>query len=313
MLPTPITSSITEDQKKQYRSIVENATRKGCDLTLQQVALDNQGLQKLMSRGDQFSAAIARRMISEARVLTASNQPDTEEVESNFGYLSDQRSGYKSFGLQNHPAYKPKAIAVQMNRLRDLIPGVGASAEKVAERPLPEGAEGYFTIPRWETIAPSYGEALGKMLALIEKTQNGMFFNYRAGNLGPQYLCEHKRSVAMWKRIGEAQKGYDVLVVPAQFGVRHRGRSVRRAREVMGTNEFGLGAFAVAVMLLTHPERLMDYDDLWINCPGDEYAPDGDGRFAGAPFFLFYKDETQFDAIDYTRAKNGSASGFLPQ
>jgi len=51
-------------------------------------------------------------------------------------------------------------------------------------------------------------------------------------------------------------KHHDILVVPAQFGLRHRGRSVRRVREVMNANEFGLGVFAIGIMLLTHPERL---------------------------------------------------------
>jgi hypothetical protein len=32
----------------------------------------------------------------------------------------------------------------------------------------------------------------------------------------------------------------------------------------MNANECGLGAFAIGIMLLTHPERLKHYDDLWI-------------------------------------------------
>src|SRR5262249_34336611 len=52
----------------------------------------------------------------------------------------------------------------------------------------------------------------------------------------------------------------------------HRGRSVHTAREVMGRRrQFVLGAFAVGIMLLAHPERLQHNDDLWSYCAGDEY------------------------------------------
>jgi hypothetical protein len=67
-------------------------------------------------------------------------------------------------------------------------------------------------------------------------------------------------------------------------------------------------------MLLTHPERLNHYDDLWIDCAGDEFAPAADGRFWGAPLFHFYDDELKFSAYGVSRADEfyGSVSGFLP-
>lgn len=299
-MSTSITSSITGGQEKQYRRFVEDATAKGCDLALQQVPLDKDGLQKLISRGDEFNAAIARAIVNATRDLSVSNEYADEEVKSTYGYLS---------------GYKPKGITTQTNRLRELISGVGFADEKLADQPLPAGAEGYFAIPRWETIAPTYGEAVEKVLALISKTRDGKFYNYREGKLGAQYLREHDRSVAMWKRIGEAQKGYDILVVPAQFGLRHRGRSVRRARAVFNTSEFGLGAFAVGIMLLTHPERLKDYDDLWIDCAGDEYSPGAVGQFDRAPFFSFYDGRVKFRTlwVAYALGGCGSASGFAPQ
>lgn len=68
-------------------------------------------------------------------------------------------------------------------------------------------------------------------------------------------------------------------------------------------------------MLLTHPERLVSYDDLWIDCAGDEYAPVAVGGFSGAPFFSFVGGEVEFaaDWFDDARSDYGSASGFLPQ
>ena len=86
-----------------------------------------------------------------------------------------------------------------------------------------------------------------------------------------------------------------------------------RAREVVQVNEHGLGAFAVGIMLLTHPERLMHYDDLYIDCAGDEYAPDGDGLISQVPVFHFAFDRVGFDAgwFDNVHNRFGSVSAFL--
>src|SRR5690606_10525533 len=114
---------------------------------------------------------------------------------------------------------------------------------------------------RWEKVAPTYNEAVQKVLDLINQTRNGAFYNYREGELGPTQLRQSTKSVSVFQKLDDEQKEQDILVVPAQFGIRHRGRSVRRAREVMNANECGLGAFAIGIMLLTHPERLKHYDD----------------------------------------------------
>ncbi|MCX6786953.1 MAG: hypothetical protein NTY93_00265 [Candidatus Kaiserbacteria bacterium] len=223
-----------------------------------------------------------------------------EEVESSYGYLS---------------GYKPKGITEQTNILRQLFPGVGFADEKLAERPVPANAEGWFAIPKWQTIAPTYGEAVEKVLAKISETRKGKFKNWREGNLGRDYLKQTAKTEKVFQTLGDEQKDHDILVVAAQFGLRHRGRSVRRAREVMQVNEFGLGAFAVGIMLLTHPERLMNYDDLYVDCAGDEYAPEADGGFSYAPFFCFHDGEVGFGASWFVNAFDnyGSSSAFLPQ
>ena len=182
-----------------------------------------------------------------------------EEVPSSYGYPT---------------GYKPKAITEQLDRLRELFPGIGTADEKLAEQAPPLYAEGWFAIPRWEKLADTYGEALARVLELIAKSREGEFRNVEkfTREYPPRSLLQTERTDMMLKTLGEQQGDHDVLVIPAQFGFRHRGRSVRRARGVFTANEFGLGALAVGIMLLTHPERLMDIDDLGINCAGDEYA-----------------------------------------
>jgi hypothetical protein len=83
----------------------------------------------------------------------------------------------------------------------------------------------------------------------------------------------------------------------------------------MNANECGLGAFAIGIMLLTHPERLNHYDDLWIDCAGDEFAPGADGVFSRSPCFGFDGGGVGFDTGDVGDANGycGSASVCLPQ
>ncbi len=292
---TSITSnSITDGQKKQVKRFVEDAV----DRVFNDGVLDKDGAQKLIANGDELQA----RVIGAIRELSVPNEFADEEVESTYGYLS---------------GYKPnnRSIAEQVKRLQELLPGIGCTNEKLAEQPLPEGAEGFFAIPRWQKVGKTYEEALQKALDLIKQTRNGKFYNYREGQIGPDRLRLRAKTAKALETLGQQQEGNDILVIPCQFGLRHRGRSVRRALEVMPGMEFGNDPFTVACMILTHPERLADYNDLWIDCAGAEYDCDEDGSFDGAPYFSFDGGGVEFGGryADNANGYYGSSSGFLPQ
>jgi hypothetical protein len=282
-------TSITDGQKKQYLRFVEDAAERA----LKETALDKDGIQKLIENGDEFQA----RIITGIKELSVSNQFADEEVQSSYAYPK---------------GYKVKGITEQTNILRQLFPGVGNALEKLALRPLPPNAEGWFAIPKWETLAPTYGEAVEKVLAMIASKRK--FYKYRDGQLGAEYLRQHEKTKKMFQTLAGEQTDHDILVVPAQFGLRHKGRSVRRAREVFTANEFGLGAFAIGIMLLTHPERLVQWEQLHVDCAGDEFAPGADGGISSVPFFRFYGGGVKFSAywFDFAFELFGSASAFLP-
>lgn len=290
-------AAATTGQIKQINRFGSDAIEK----VLAELGLDNPGAQRVIEHGDEFAEAIRNAALTSLKDLSVSDKFKDEEEESEYGYLS---------------GYKPKGITEQTNRLRELFPGIGYAAEKLAEGTLPPNAEGWFAIPRWEKIAPTYNEAVQKVLDLIKQTRNGKFYNYREGQLGPERLRQTARTAKFFQTLGDEQKDQDILVVPAQFGLRHRGRSVRRAREVMQVNEFGLGAFAIGIMLLTHPERLNHYDDLYVDCAGDEFDdPDSGDRFGRAPGFVFAGGKVEFGTrwFSYAFSDDGSASGFVPQ
>jgi hypothetical protein len=187
---------------------------------------------------------------------------------------------------------------------------------------LPRNTECPFAIPNlWKPeglpkiFGSTYSAAVQIILDKLSETHEGKFVNYCKGAIDEQHLCQSARTKKFFQELSEAQGNPDILLVPAQFGIRHRGRSVRRAREVFASNEFGLGAFAVGIMLLTHPERLQHYDDLWIDCAGDEFSPAAGGAFSESPCFYFRGGRLQFVAhdVDDARGHYGSASGSSPQ
>jgi hypothetical protein len=288
----------TAGQIKQINRFASDAVEK----VLTELGLDNPGAQRVIEHGDEFAEAIRTAALASLKDLSVSDKFKDEEVESNYGYLS----GYR----------KPKSITEQCNILRQIFPGVGFADEKLAEREVPANAEGWFAIPKWQTIAPTYSEAVQKVLDAIKKARNGKFYNYRDGQLNDQRLRQTAKTASVFQKLGDEQKDHDILVVAGQFGLRHRGRSVRRAREVFSVNELGLGAFAVGIMILTHAERLQHYDDLWIDCAGDEFDdPVADVRFDHAPCFSFSDGEVVFGARWFGRAYGycSSASAFVPQ
>ena len=233
--------------------------------------------------------------------ITKNRQPNqfvSEEVKSNYNYPE---------------GYHVRPIAEQVARLKELFPELNGANLEIAKGELPEGAEGWFVIPRWDKLGKSYTEAFEQRIIPALAATFPKFYNYRKGELSAKYLRQHPRTIEMYERIVAEQEGYDILIVPAQFGLLHRGRSVRRAREMFTANEFGLGAFAVGCMLLTHPERLVRWEQLHIDCGGDEYDWRADGGWTYCPFFYFYDGQVKFFAyrVDNAAQYFGSASGFL--
>ncbi len=213
--------------------------------------------------------------------------------------------------------YKPKSLMEQVEILGEFFPNISQLRDEHWQslyKALPANAEGWFVLPRWQKIAPTYGQAVRRVLEIIASKRR--FQNSYGWNFGANNLRRHPKTAKMLQVIGDRQNppfGGDIMVVPAQFGLRHRGRSDRRAQAIVSENEFLLGAFEVGSMLLTHPEREVDWEHLHVDCAGDEFAPDGDGKFSAAPVFCFYEGNLEFDVdpIDRFFEHYGAASGFL--
>ena len=270
--------------------------------------LDDARAQRLNERGGELQDGIAK-LIEE---LTMSDRYADEEVQSNYTYPSEYNG--------------PKPIQDQIKALAKIFDLNPADALEYAKNlpELPDGAEGWFAIPSIEALTKKHfpkvtdpAEQYCRAIQLVHTKIKGsrLFHNWREGQITAAQLRVHARTAHAIDLIAEQQKG-DILIIAAQLGMRHRGKSVRRAREVFKANEFGLGSLAVGSIVLTHPERLVRWEELDMDCAGDEFAPDAGGVFSEAPFFGFYGgSEVGFDARSVDRAGGyyGSASGLLSQ
>src|SRR3989344_3466184 len=224
--------------------------------------LDEARAQRLNERGGELQDGIAKLIAK----LSVSNQYANEEARSSYTYPKE----YKG----------PKPIEVQIKAIAKIFDlDQGPAIEFAKNLPaLPEGAEGWFAIPSVDALAKKhfpevtdpaqkYSQAVQLVHAKIAASRS--FYNYREGQITPAQVRGHARPAHALDLIAETQKG-DILIVAAQLGMRHRGKSVRRAHKVFVANEFGLGAFASSIMVLTHPERLVQWAQLHVDCAGDE-------------------------------------------
>ena len=249
--------------------------------------------------------------------LFVTDKYKNEEVESNCEYLS----GYKP-NLCEQIDNVIEDFERQV-RLLDSLFNQGTEFNKdwiVKMHPIcPSWVEKFFAQIPWQSVAPTYAEAVQKVLDAIKTAREGKFSNWREGLIENVRFRQSAKTESVSQKLAESQKDHNVIAMPAQFGIRHRGRSVRRAREVMNANEFGLGAFATGIMILTHPERLQHFRhlyDLWICCAGDEFHHHHSVvPFDCAPHFRFINYGVEFFTyrVNIASARFGSVTGFLPQ
>jgi hypothetical protein len=276
MMMTMSTTLITSRDPKgqQATSIFEAAYNKA--------RLDDTRAQRLNENGDELKVGISR-LIAE---LSVSDRYADEEVRSNYTYPKE---------------YSRLPVEEQVERIAklfDLNPQDAYAYAKLLPQ-LPEGAEGWFAIPSVEAVAkkhfpkvtdPAEQYCCVQNMILKMIAESRRFYNYREGEISPQSLRMHARLAQALDTVKKTQKG-DILIIAAQLGLRHRGRSVRRAREVFVANEFGLDGVIVGSIALTHPARFVRWEELDTDCAGAEFKPGDESEFSVAPIFCFVGDE----------------------
>jgi hypothetical protein len=292
--PLHLSGNTTDSQNEKLQEFLGAAVKSAYDMAIEQ--LDQHAAQTVLEMGKTLTTEIAISVVDIIHRHTVSDKFKDEEVGSNRVYP---------------PTYRVRPIEAQVTELKRLFPSLGTCMEKLARKPLLEGAEAWFAIPRWQALAETYNEAVEMVLGVLASKRK--FQNRIAGRLGPIYLRQSERNILAEKILADQQQGHDIMVVAAQAGMRHRGCSARRARLRMAGNEFGAGVYAIACMLLTHPERLSSDDTLMIDCGGDEYSVRGDYTFDRVPLFDFDISGIELSIFYEDRSRNlwGTPSGFL--
>jgi len=247
---------ITNGQRKQVVQFGTNAIEK----ILDELGLDKTGAQRVIEHGDEFARVIREVSMTSLMDLSVTDKYKDEEVSSNYTYPKE----YKG----------PKPINDQIKAIAKIFSLNPSQALEFAKNlpELPNGAEGWFAIPSDTGLQklfpqitdPAERYCAGVQLVHTKIASSRSFYNYRDGQITPAQLRVHTRTAHTLDLIAENQPG-DILIVAGQLGMRHRGRSVRRAREVFVSNEFGLGSLAVGSIVLTHPERIVGIDAGFIN------------------------------------------------
>ncbi len=294
IVPLHLSGNTTDQQNKQLQELLGAAVQEAYQTAIEH--LDRQSAQTVLDKGKTLRSEVACKVVEIIHRNTASDKFMDEEMGSNRVYP---------------PTYRVRAVEAQVTALRGYFPSLGSCIEKLGRRPLPDGAEAWFVIPRWQSLAQTYNEAVQVVLEVLATKRR--FSNRIIGRLGPEYLRQSERTKLAEKILSEQQEGSDLLVVAAQAGLLHRGSSARRTRVAMAGNEFGMGVFAFACMLLTHPERLSSGDTLMVDCGGDEYSMRGDYTFDRVPLFDYDLSGIEYSIFYEDRARNlwGTPTGFL--
>jgi hypothetical protein len=292
--PLHLSGNTTDQQNAMLQEFLVSAVQKAYLAAIEQ--LDRNSVQTVLELGKKLKAEVADQVVEIIHKNTISDKFKDEQVPSNRVYP---------------PTYKVRPVEAQVTELKKYFPSLGSCQEKLARKPLLEGAESWFAIPRWQALAPTYNEAVEMVLDVLATKRK--FQNRIIGRLGPTYLRQSERSKLAGKILADQQSGHDFFVVAAQAGMLHRGCSARRTRVSMAGNEFGLGVFDFTCTLLTHPERLSNEDTLMIDCSGDEYSVRGDYTFDRVPLFDFDIAGIEFSIFYEDRARNlwGTPTGFL--
>jgi hypothetical protein len=285
---------MTGTQDQGLQSLLNGAVHDAYETILER--LDQQSAQTVLDGEKKLRRELAEILVNAIQQHTASDKYKDEEVGSNRIYPQN---------------YRVRPIEAQVTDLRKHFPSLQSCHEKLARRPLPEGAEAWFAIPRWQALANTYNDAVEMVIATLATKRR--LSNRIIGKLNDKFLRECERTKLAQKILSEQQEGNDILVVAMQNGMLHRGSSARRTRVALAGNEYCLGTFAIACILLTHPERLSSGEALMIDCGGDEYSVRGDYTFDRVPLFDLDIGGIEFSIFYEDRARNlwGTPTAFL--
>lgn len=176
-----------------------------------------------------------------------------------------------------NPEYRVEPIEGQIYKLKQIFPVLGgfntAIYDSIMEgkRAVDVDMEEFFVYPHWSRIAPSYIEAVKKLLdVLLDVIPGGI--HDRLTEYGGILIAETPHKMfCVYKTL--IKQDADLLILPAQFGVQQRGRDIQSTEDLIHRKEFMLGIYEVLIMLISHPNIIANPDDIRLLIGGDIVKP----------------------------------------
>ncbi len=213
-------------------------------------------------------------------------------------------------------SFRPEELEPHFSALERHFPdlpleGARKYANSLRGVPLPFGAEGLYLVPQWDKVAEDRVSASRKVIELLGE-DSGTCHHW--GQNALKRLRTQNRTFWGLGEIARRQNNNDVLIMPAQMGHFHAGRSIDVVRAELFPQEFCLGLFEVGCMLLCNPHRLVFEHHRFVDCGGDTCYPGHGPDSASSPYFSATADghlELATQMVDIASAKHGPATGFI--
>jgi hypothetical protein len=273
----------------------------------------------IISAGGEFKNRVEEAVKAIILDMTTPNKYENEVVSSNYTYPKEfvRKSEEEQIVILCQKVLKidPRPVVEHLKKfmMPTVLPFGCHSQDGNFAILSPFGAQ--VLVPGYSDPFSSklYCKTLLKFFEIIKSERN--FINYRENQIDEQYLRQSIRTLDFYKTIGAIQGESPIWILSTQLGFLHKGKSVRRGREIFLGNEFGLGSVAMASIAETHPKRYVRWKELDTDCSGDEFAPDADGVFSEAPFLGLGDGKLEFDTNDVSCACDcfGSVSAFVSQ
>ncbi len=180
------------------------------------------------------------------------------------------------------------------------------ATERLPKIKFPQHAEGWFAIPSVEAVAAKhfpqvtgivdqYRECVRFACAKIKETRK--FNDYELGYFDHHPFMERPKSLEIYNSWANGGQSGEILIIPAQLGMRFQGKSVEDAFKTFSKKEFPLGMFEVLSILITHPKRFNPYAGLSIVCADNAILSDSGPEY---PHFWMDTNESSIgDRISF--------------
>ena len=169
IVPLHLCGNTTDEQHTLLQKYLGEAAETACKTAIE--LLDRQSAQVVLETNGKLKSEVAESIVELIQRHTLSNKFKDEEVGSNRVYPAN---------------YRVRPVEAQVTELRKFFPKLGNCLEKRARRQLPEDAEAWFAIPRWQAIASSYNRAMEILLEALASRRK--FSNRILGRLDEMFL-----------------------------------------------------------------------------------------------------------------------------